>query len=249
MYRLMVADFNRLLNRKVLYVPHFIYFLVLDIIYTIVCNMKTSADLYFSADILYTDNSTYIPLFLAVFAGTFLIDDFKDGILRNKIISGAKRMEIVLSHAVVLCVYAFFMNALIHLMGLAFGGFFRNGYYSTQRTLLTYTLVHFGSSVALVLFYMCLIYLFCEFRFAAFIPLAVAIASKVVSFIITYDLYNRALSDRTFRIFNFLDGHMPSSYLVSTLRHGTAEYFPTCIAFTAGSLLITGIYFQLKDIK
>ena len=249
MYKLLVADFNKLFTDRFLLLFPVCGLIVMDLFYTIVANHGSDTSVAFTADILFTDNSPMIPFVLALFAGSFLISDFKNGIIRNKVIAGAKRINIVLSNVIVMSMYAFYVNFLVHIGGLFFGMFFKNGYYSTQRTILTYTLIHLGASVALILFYMMIALLFHEARFASFIPIVCSVIVKVIDFIITFDLYNKNLSDRTFRLFDFTDSHLPSSYLVSTFRHGTATYYPSIITVIIVSVLVSIVYFQYKDLK
>jgi len=253
MYRLMVSDFIRLLRDKIIIPASFLYFFFGDLLLTIISNMDTPEEVVFYADELITDRASAIPFLLAIFAGLFVYTDFREGTIRNKVISGAKRSEIFGSMVVVSSVFAVYLCVLIHVLALLFGSFYKAGFSDTPANLLTYTLIHIGSAVALAIFFTVITYLFGTNSFGAFLPVSLCVLSGIVSLVITNDLFpndgNCRLSPETYRIYNFIDAYSPTSYLDGMPRHGISAF---CISISATiiiSLVIGLIVFSRKDLK
>ena len=253
MYRLMVADFIRLLRDKKIILASFLYFFFGDLLLTIISNVGTSAEVEFYADELIMDRASAIPFLLAIFTGLFVYTDFREGTIRNKVISGAKRSEIIGSMVVVSSVFAVYLCALIHILALLFGLFYKTGFLDTPANLLTYTLVHTGSAVALAIFFTVITYLFGTNSFGAFLPISLCVLSGIVTLVITNDLFpddgNCRLSPETYRIYHFIDAYSPTSYLDGMLRHGISSFCISVSATIILSLVIGLIVFSRKDLK
>lgn len=253
MYRLMVSDFIRLFRDKKIIAASFLYFFLADLLETIICNVGTSLDVDFYADGLITDRGTIIPFILAIFTGLFVYTDFREGTIRNKVIAGAKRWEIVGSMVVVSAVFATYLCAVKHVLGLLFGSFYKAGFSDTPGNLLTYTMIHTGSAVAIATLFTVITYLLGTNIVGAFLPIALCVLSGVATMIITNDLFpengNCRLSPETYRIYNFIDSYLPSTYLDGMPRHGITEFYISIGATIFISLVIGLIIFNRKDLK
>ena len=122
MYKLFVSDFYRLIKDPKLYLAPFVYFLLYDILLSVIANIpsKNMVNVIYGGELI-LEMSTYIPFVLAIFAGMFIHTDFRDGTIRNKLMSGVKRSELFLSSVTVFCCYAFYLCMMQHVLGLIIG--------------------------------------------------------------------------------------------------------------------------------
>lgn len=256
MYRMMVADFNRLLKNKIIIPVTFSLLFVYDLLLMVLSNAFSkpeNAMLLCSPDELLVGPTGWIIFILAGFTGYFVYMDFREGVIRNKIVAGVGRSGILASMIVVSGVFATLVTALIHVLMLFFGMFYKAPFLDTPKNLVAYTLVHMGAAVAIAIFFTVITYLFSGSVLAAFLPVVISVAGKIVTMMITQDLFpedgNCRLTPTQYKLYNFLDAYNPMSYLDVTLRHGIRDYAIAVGGTILLSLVIGFLAFNRKDLK
>lgn len=192
-------------------------------------------------------------LYLAVVVTMFLHTEAGEGIIRNKIISGKKRHEILFSYCMVNAMLAAILQT-ISVLVTAFAGLCTKAAFEvTCAEVFRFTIVSILAGVAVSTFYTAIYLCFCTRKAAIALPVCMAIIMKILMFVIADALYTESgipkVSGITLMIYKGFDRFVPFAHLTGTLRWDNVSYLIGSLGLIAFSLVIGILAFSKKDMK
>ena len=202
----------------------------------------------------FTGYGNMAAFFLAIMLTSYLHTEIEDGMLRNKIIFGKRRLMITASYCVVAALIAIVMQvcAMLSTAGTAaiLGMEFED---ALLGTMVRYAIVVTGAGIVVAIFLTMMYLLFCNTKLAAVIPAAIAIITKLLSVEVLDKLYPKegecTMTGIRLAMYTVFDRYNPFSYLLGELRWENESYIIGCMVFLICSLVIGGIAFSRKDLK
>ncbi len=255
MFRIFHADIRKMIHDK-----GFRTCLMVNILYQFfsVLILKTINILY-PKIVLYADavafNYGTISTFL-IFASTLITttSDYSDGCIRNKIISGASRVNIYLSwaacgllhgliHSVAACITSFLCNLIFFLKWDTY----------TAQEILYYWLIITLSCMALGLFSTTLVMILGGYKASYIVGLSIVIVMKIVSLEVLDKLYPEngicTLTGFKLCLYQFLEKYLPFFYPMMRPHYGLFTYMMGIGGITVISLILGLVIFKRKEIR
>ena len=203
-----------------------------------------------------TDFSSYSSMatfILAVLITIYLHGEAGEGIVRNKIISGKKRYQIVLSYCIVASVFAAVIQ-IISVLATPIVPFIAGKAFEVSASeVIRFAWVSVLAEVALCVVYTSLFLCFCTKEIAAGIPVALAILAKIVLIVVTDALYTSSgvakVSGFTLKAYAAIDRYVPFSHLVGDLRWDDASYIIGNLAAIVIFVILGIVVINKKDLK
>lgn len=192
-------------------------------------------------------------IFLAIFVTMFLYAEVGEGIIRNKLISGKKRHEVLMSYCIVNSVLAIILQILsvftVVITTICSGAEALVQIDEVVRYTLIAILAGISVSVLYTVSYLC----FCTKKTAIAMPGIIAIFMKILQFIILDAIYTESgipkVSGNTLKIYRFIDRFVAFFHLSPPLHHDNASYLIGNITLIIASIVVGCIVFSRKDLK
>ena len=201
----------------------------------------------------FANYSSMAPFVLAVLITVYLHGEAGEGIVRNKIISGKKRYQIVLSYCIVAAVLAAVIQIVSVLATPIVPLIAGKAFEVTFSEVIRFTWVSTLAEVALCVIYTSLFLCFCTKEIAAGIPAALAILAKIVLIVVIDALYTSSgvakVSGFTFKAYVAIDRYVPFSHLSGDLRWDDASYIKGNLAAIAIFAILGIVVINKKDLK
>ena len=192
-------------------------------------------------------------IYLAIFITLFLHTEAGEGILRNKIISGKKRYQVLISYCSVNAVLAAVLQVVSVLTTAAMAKIYGSQITVTFAEVLRFTVVTTLAGIAISVFYTVVYMCFCTQKFAIALPATIAVAMRFSMFFILDALYTAIgtpkVSGFTLKLYTGIDRFVPFYHLTGWVRHDNLSYLAGDIAVIVISLVIGSIVFSKKDLK
>lgn len=192
-------------------------------------------------------------IILAVTITMFLHAEAGEGIIRNKLISGKKRYQVILSYCIVNSVMSVALQVVnvitVAVVAFGTGAGFENSVEEIMGFIAIAILAEIAVSILYTVAYLC----FCTQRVAIAVPGAIAIFMKLASVVILDALYPGSgvpkVTGMTLKIYEGIDRYVPFFHLTPPVRFDSASYVIGNIAVIVVSLLIGIFVFSRKDLK
>lgn len=201
----------------------------------------------------YTVFSNTDPIYLALLVSVFLYAEAGEGIIRNKIISGKRRHEILLSYCIVNAFPAIILRIVTMISTTLAGLFSSAGLQVRTADLIRYAWVSTLAEIAVSVLYTVLFLCFCTSKAAVTLPACTAIAMKLAMTLIADALYPDSgipkVSGTTLKVYEAFDRYSAFSHLTGGLRWDNLSYLTGNVALIAVSLLAGILVFSRKDLK
>ena len=201
----------------------------------------------------FSNYSTMAPFILAVLITVYLHGEAGEGIVRNKIISGKKRYQIVLSYCIVTAVMAAAIQVVSVLATPIVPLIAGKAFEVTVSEVIRFTWVSTLAGVSISVIYTALFLCFCTRELSVGIPAALAILSKIVLIVVTDALYTSSgvpkVSGFTLETYVAIDRFVPFSHLAGDLRWDDASYIIGNLAFVIIFAIAGIIVINKKDLK
>ena len=201
----------------------------------------------------FANYSSMAPFILAILITVYLHGEAGEGIVRNKIISGKKRYQIVLSYFTVTAVLAAVIQALSVLATPIVPLIAGKRFEVTASEVIHFTWVSILAEVALCVIYTSLFLCFCTKEIAAGIPTALAILFKIVLIVVTDALYTSSGVPKVFgftlKAYEAIDRYVPFSHLAGDLRWDDTSYIIGNLVAIAVFAIAGIVVMGKKDLK
>lgn len=197
--------------------------------------------------------SSMASIYLAVLVTMFLYTEAGEGIIRNKMISGKKRYEILFSYCMVNSVLAVFLQIvsvlMVALVGFVVGASFQN----SAMEVIRFTGVNLLAGVAISVLYTVVYLCFCTVKVAIAIPAGIAVVVKIVMVFIMDALYTDSgipkVSGMTLTVYEGFDRYCPFFHMTGELRWDNGSYLIGNTVLIVVSMIVGILVFGRKDIK
>lgn len=202
----------------------------------------------------FTVYSLSAALYLAIIITEFLHMEVNEGILRNKIISGKNRAEILGSYCLVMAIFAVVLQILSAVSVMVSMWVCRAEFEIPSRTdVVSMTALYAVAGACVSVFYCALYCIFCTTKAAMILPALVAVCTKLGMMYVQYKLYPETgvctLTGMKLSVFTFLDRYMPFSYFLMVPHWDIASYVIGCGGMAVISLIVGLIVFERTDLK
>ena len=255
MYRMLTADLRRLFRNRsfhfILIGYAFIYTSLSPAIIALIDLFKHDPAEY--ADSFISDQAGTVALVISVFTSLFLIAEFTEGSVRNKLSTGAKRSEIFLSVVVTMIIASFCIQAVSFLSIIISGNLFMAGFESPVSDIILINLVYFIAISSIAAFDTALIYIFTGEKITAFLGTIIAVIMKLASMAVVEGLFAEdgsvKLTGSKLIIFSTFDKYVPFAHLTGLPRYGWDGYITGALILGLFSVMIGLLIFSKRDIK
>ena len=255
MYRMLRADLHRLFRSKLFYVATigyaFLYTASLPfIMWFISLFVPTELD---PADLFIKSEPGTAAIAIAVFVTAFLMKEFSEGSIRNKLSSGVKRSDIFLSSVITMAIAAILIQASALLSVVISGELFTAGFISPMKDVLIINGYYAIAAVSLAVFDATLMYIFAGNGASLFVSSILAVVMKFVGMMVLEDLFPESgevvISGTRLQLFTFLDKYVPYMHLFGFPRYNWDAYVIGGSVLTVISVIVGILIFEKKDLK
>lgn len=197
--------------------------------------------------------SSTASIYLAVLVTFFLHAEAGEGIIRNKVISGKKRHEILFSYSLVMAMVALLLEIVSVVVVVVAAKMMGITFLIATEEIIRFTLVNSLAGVAVSIFYTMLYMCFCTSKAAIALPGSVAVVMKIAMIVILDALYTPSgvpkVTGVTLKVFEAFDRYCAFSHLNGELRWDNASYLVGNLVVIVISFLIGIVVFSKKDLK
>lgn len=197
--------------------------------------------------------SSMAAIYLAVFVTMFLYAEAGEGIIRNKLISGKKRIHVILSYCIVNSALAVIMQLISVLVVVATGTALKASFQLGVEEIIRQTVVCALAGMALSILYSVVFLCFCTTKAAIAIPAGIAVVMKVFLTFVMDALYTDSgvpkVTGRTLEIYKGIDRFLPFAHLTGGLRWDNGSYIIGNSVVIIVSLIVGILVFSKKDLK
>lgn len=194
------------------------------------------------------------PIYIAWCATMFLTAEIREGILRNKLISGKDRKSILFSYCILVSAVAVAMQ-LLSVISITLTAFLCKLEFEiltvTEMTFMV--LVHVLASIAVSAFMVVICCLLGSTKAGIILPVTIAVFSKFAHAFVFEKLYPESgictLEGIQLTVYSFIDKYVPVSYLMTVPDRKLGTYMIGCMGMLLISLLIGINGFKKIDIK
>lgn len=255
MYKLLCADMRKIFLDKMFWIVIFCisvpYIGGFSLLEAIIAKTKNIEGMY--ADSVFTLYPSVAAIIIGAFVGNCIGTEFREGTLRNKLATGAKRSDIFLAAAVVSAMAVTIFQVTATLSSALFGNLLLNGFYMSAQEMVQSTLVYTAASIAAAIVFTAVAFGLGNGKISAMICMMIAVVLKFVCTEMVSKLYPAsgecALTGAKYNFFRFVDQYVPFSYFNGGVRYEMKCYVLGCIT-TIGVALLAGLMiFQKKDMK
>ena len=255
MFKLLRADFRRLLRSKLFYQGTigyaFIYTALIPLIMFLIEVFTKGEHQYLDSEL--KDQAGTAGIAIAVFVTLFLNSEFAEGSVRNKLSTGARRAEIFLSSAVVSAFTAMCFQVLgfasIYMCGYIFG----KGFMLPFMEILQINVVYLLAAVSVAVFDTMLMYVFKGEQITYFLGTVIAVVMKFASAMVFEKLYPEegvtALTGKKLEIYTFFDKYCHFAHLTGFPRFDWSAYIISAVVVIAVSIAAGIVVFERVDLK
>lgn len=250
------SDLRRAINNRYVKmgaIVSVVYPLVYFLSYLLILKIAKLDVQIYGDDIL---SSSYIRIssfiVTAVITG-FLAPEFSDGIIRNKLITGASRNEAFTSLILVSGIVAGMMSAIASVTSLIISVLFTPGFGSlTTIEMGDYILSATSAQISIAVFSTMLLIVLGNSKISLAIPLAVAFIMKVIATVVQDKLYPTegvcTLTGTRLKVYTLFDQYVPYSCLTRTVQYTFSSCFVGAMVLIIFSVVFGLIIFDEKDI-
>ncbi|MBO6165748.1 MAG: hypothetical protein J6O17_05165 [Eubacterium sp.] len=255
MYRMLCSDLRRLFSSKLFYLGLIFYaFLYTGINPFIMWIIHLfTHDSPGAADIELAGQAGTAAIAIAIFVTSFVMKEFTDGAIRNKLSSGAKRSDIYLSSVITMIVATIAFQAVSLVSILIFGNVFMAGFESPMTYILQINVIYLIAAVSITIFDVTLMFIFAGNNISLFAAPFIAVAIKFLAMMVLEDLYPETgellISGTRLAVFTFIDKYIPFMHLINFPRFGWDAYIIGGAVLSAVSLILGMVIFEKKDLK
>ena len=255
MYRMLCGDLRRLFSSKLFYLGlifyAFLYTAINPFIMWII-NMFIHQKPDF-ADMEIKGQPGTAAIAIAVFVTAFVMKEFTDGAVRNKLSSGAKRIDIYFSSVLTMIVATIAIQAVSIVSLLISGNVFLAGFVTPLTDILQINVVYLIAAISLTIFDVTLVFIFAGNNASLFTAPFIAVAMKFVAMMVLEDLYPESgevlISGTRLAVFGFIDKYIPYMHLIDFPRFNWSAYIIGGAVLSAVSLILGIVIFEKKDLK
>ncbi len=255
MYRMLCGDLRRLFSSKLFYLGlifySFLYTAINPLIMWII-NMFIHQKPDF-ADMEIKGQPGTAAIAIAVFVTAFVMKEFTDGAVRNKLSSGAKRIDIYFSSVLTMIVATIAIQAVSIVSLLISGNVFLAGFVTPLTDILQINVVYLIAAISLTIFDVTLVFIFAGNNASLFTAPFIAVAMKFVAMMVLEDLYPESgevlISGTRLAVFGFIDKYIPYMHLIDFPRFNWSAYIIGGAVLSAVSLILGIVIFEKKDLK
>ncbi|MCR5719400.1 MAG: hypothetical protein K6F84_02445 [Lachnospiraceae bacterium] len=255
MLRILNADLRELLKNKLFYLyaaGAFVYPLVLLGVYKIVIHFLNDGSAVYVDDIL-TAYPTLSIFLVTVMIIALLVPGFKDGTLRNKMMAGVTRSEIVISMMLTATVATVILAGCGFLSTFGIGCLLTKGFSElTLGSALLYYLLTVLSEIAIGVFVVALITVFGGSNLALVVPLVVAFICKVITAIVEDKLFPEqgecVLKGARLTVYTLYSKYSAYAHLMGPTRWGAFEISMGALFLTTVSFIVAIAVFNKRDL-
>lgn len=255
MYRMLCGDLRRLFKSKIFYMAlvlyAFIYTSSTPFIMWVIGLFTHQAPDY--ADMELKGQPGTAAIAISIFIATFIIKEFSEGAIRNKLSSGAKRSEIFLSSVITMSVAAVMIQAVSLLSIIISGNTLMAGFLSSPKEIIVMNVYYIIAVVSIAIFDTALIYILGGNHVSLFVGAVISVIMKLAAIMVLEDLYPETgetlISGSRLAVFSFIDKYIPYMHLAGFPRFGWSAYVIGGGGLIILSLLIGLVVFEKKDIK
>lgn len=249
------VDFKRYMMTKVFLIMAVIFSIAGPVFMNISVNLfadAIKAEKYIGIDSFwyYSANAS---IYLAVIITMFLNAEAGEGIIRNKLISGKKRYQVLISYCLVNTVVATILELLsvisAAVVGVLSGAVLR----VSVDEIIRYTLVATLAGIAIGILYTAVYICFCTKKIANVIPIAIAMLVKIAMIVISDALFTTSgvpkVTGTTLKIYTGIDRYFAFFHLNNELRYDNMSYIIGNAALIIISILVGSLVFTKKDFQ
>lgn len=197
--------------------------------------------------------TAYSTIYLAVFTSFFLYGEFGDGTIRNKIVSGKSRLQILFSYCIVNSLVAIVIQVVSAVSALLVDLVFRVEIGVEFTELLYFIAVSSLAEVAVTVLYTSIIICFCTNKAGVAIPAVIALFMKIALLVIIDALYTDSgipkVTGAKLSGYTFFDRYISFSHLTGPLRWDIGSYLIGSIALIIISVIVGSVVFSKKNLK
>lgn len=197
--------------------------------------------------------SSMASIYLAVLVTMFLHAEAGEGIIRNKMISGKKRHEILLSYCTVNAALAAILQSISVLATVCVGFCTGSTFDVAMEEVVRFTGISILAGVAISIFYTVLYLCFCTTKAAAALPAVVAIIMKLVLVFVMDALYTTSgvpkVTGTALQVYRCFDRYVAFSHLTGEPRWDNMSYLVGNMVVIVISLVVGILVFRKKDMK
>lgn len=255
MSNLIEADLRRLIHSKAFYgicilAPAVL--VLLECLSYVFMALLGFDDKVFADAVLPAIEMRYGALLPALFVGCFAGHETVTGCIRNKIISGNSRISCFVSSSVTSVVAAIVTQAVIYLSSEVFGVVLGEGL-TFNRELGSYTILRFGASIVLSVFFVALTYIFACNNGAYIASGALSGAMVIFGLEILTKLYPEdgviKITGTKLAVYSFIDKYVPFSYFSAPVLRDPKIYITGLIGTLIISVLVGAVVYNRKELK
>jgi ABC-type transport system involved in multi-copper enzyme maturation permease subunit len=190
---------------------------------------------------------------IAILVTSFVVKEFSDGAIRNKISSGAKRSDIFLASVITMCIAAFIMQAISMASVIISGNAFTAGFQTSFKDIVMINLCYLIAVLAITVFDTALMFIMSGNNVSLFAVTILAVIVKLASIMILEDLYPESgeviISGSRLEVFTFIDKYVPFMHLLGFPRFNWDAYLIGGAVLTVVSIILGLVIFEKKDLK
>ena len=241
MIKLLASDFYRLFHNKIFVGCTAFLIIGYNLVQYAMIALIFRGD-YYPAETMLTQCSNYAPIFIGLFTSLFIAADFTEETIRNRIVIGSKRTNLLLSSVIVTSTVAILATVLYFGVNLLGGNLVLGGFTMTNTELLADFLVFTGAAVVISILFTCVVYILGSSKTTPLVCPVVALVFRILAVIVLQKLYPEPghMSDAELHILTALDRYTPFLHLASHVHWDMASYLISW-AVTAAIALAAGI--------
>lgn len=255
MLNILRVDFRRYTMTKIFLIFAAAVAVILPVFMSIFVNVL-GAKVYGNPLMDFSNISYYssdASIYLAIIITVFLNAEAGEGIIRNKLISGKKRYQVLLSYVLVNASVACLLQILSVASVAAVGVIMGATWMITFEEVVHYVIVAALAGVAISVLYTAIYICFCTKKMANVIPIAISLLAKISMVVISDALFTSSgipkVTGATLQIYSGIDRYLAFFHLNGELRYDNMSYLIGNVALIIISILIGSLVFTKKDFQ
>lgn len=254
MLKMLYTDMRNILHNKGVKVCGFacLAYLIGNLLISIILLKVFDATLYADEIVkLYPSISVFVITAMTL---TVYISEFTDGIIKNKMCSGAKRSSIFLAAEISSAFMAFILTSIIQIVMLLVALIFSEGFYNLTAAEVAFSYSELlVASTSIAIFSTSLIMIMGGKNISYVIGLGIAFVFRIIDMEVLDKLYPDygicQLTGTKLKLYTFYDKYVPYAHCSGTPRWGMSSCVIGSVALIVISLIIGMIAFEKKEIK
>ena len=255
MYRMLISDLRRLFKSRLFYMAvigyAFIYTSAVPFIMWVVGLFTHEAPEYADTELKGQPGTAAIAI--AVFVTAFVMKEFSEGSVRNKISSGTKRSDILLSSVITMVIATVIIQVVSLISILISGNLMMAGFVAAFQEILLINIYYIIAAAAIAVFDTVLMFVLAGNNISLFAGTIIAVVMKFISMMILDDLYPESgetlITGTRLAVFSFIDKYIPYMHLLGFPRFQWSAYVIGGSVLAVTSILVGMLIFEKKDLK